>query len=135
MDLADWMNDGKCRGIATDVWYPPLDAPNPNDYYAVAREVCHRCSVWEECLSTSIKNVEKYGMWGGLSPQERNTNRQSALKPHGTITRFRQGCSCKKCALASKTPIADIDLSVYPRRGEPVLIEDLKYKVMFKNAT
>ena len=130
MQRTDWMSDSLCRGLANDAWFPPLEASNPNDYYAVAREVCNRCPVWVSCLDYSNNNEEKFGMWGGLTPQERNVGRKTTLRGHGTITRYRQGCACIKCTGANNTYQPNIDLSVYPRIGEATQIDELKYKVL-----
>lgn len=131
MDLAEWTADALCRGLAPDPWYPPLESPTPNDYYAVAREVCNRCPAWRSCLEYSYRNKddEKYGMWGGLTPQERN-GKKTAMRAHGTITRYRQGCTCAKCSGAMNTKKPHLDLSVYPRAGQPVNIDELKYQIL-----
>lgn len=129
MELTDWMEDALCKGLSPEPWYPPLEHPSPNDYYAVAREVCNRCPVWEDCLGYSIKNQEKHGMWGGLTPQERN-GRKTAQRPHGSIPRYRQGCHCPRCLHAVKGRQPALDLSVYPKRGEETDIAELKYAVL-----
>ena len=88
-----------CVNKNLDFWYPPLEVSNQDQYYAIAREVCHICPVWESCLNDG-KN-EQWGMWGGLTPIERSvyksTPKKTALKAHGTPIRYRQGCRCTSC--------------------------------------
>ena len=37
----------------------------------LAKTVCRRCEVQEECLEYAVNNREKFGIWGGLSERER----------------------------------------------------------------
>lgn len=73
---------------------------------------------------------EVYGMWGGLTPQERiplqKESRTTHLAEHGTIVRYRQGCKCMDCDLAHATRplISEVDLSLIPNSGEE--LPDLK---------
>lgn len=88
----DWMSRGLCKYKNIDLWYPPLEAKNPNDYYAVAKAVCNQCPVRRECLKYGIN--EPWGCWGGTTPQERKHDYR--LK-HGAIEKFYLGCSCALC--------------------------------------
>lgn len=127
MQLHEWMENASCRKKKNDFWYPPLDTDVPDNYYAIGREVCHRCSVWQDCLDAGID--EKWGMWGGLTPQERtaltsNNPKQSVLKHHGSWIRYRQGCRCSSCVDAHKQPTNQINLKIIPKWDEE--IEDLE---------
>lgn len=112
-----WRDKALCKGKHIDLWYPPLEADNQEEYYAVAREVCHACPVWRKCLNDGMS--EQWGMWGGLTPLERTAfskkPKKTALKPHGTVTRYRQGCYCKKCVNVNETvKQQNKDFSVVP---------------------
>ena len=39
---------------------------------------CGGCRIREECLSWALKNGERYGVWGGLTSDERLSWRQTA---------------------------------------------------------
>lgn len=97
--MINWREESLCVNKNLDFWYPPLEVSNQDQYYAIAREVCHICPVWESCLNDG-KN-EQWGMWGGLTPIERSvyksTPKKTALKAHGTPIRYRQGCRCTSC--------------------------------------
>jgi WhiB family transcriptional regulator, redox-sensing transcriptional regulator len=41
------------------------------DNYRQARKLCSRCPVKSECLTVALANDEQFGVWGGLSPNER----------------------------------------------------------------
>lgn len=68
-----WMADAKCRGADRLLFYPPEnsrgDAPT---YYKQGKAICAACPVQEQCLRISLLNGEQHGLWGGLTPRERN---------------------------------------------------------------
>lgn len=134
MNLHEWMTSAACRKRKNDFWYPPLDTDVPDNYYSIGREVCHRCPVWSECLDAGID--EKWGMWGGLTPQERTvlistTPKASVIKPHGSWIRYRQGCRCSDCVGAHEQPTNKINMSVIPLHGEPVQdLEMLRFNLL-----
>lgn len=123
MDLREWMSDAMCRRITNDFWYPPEESKQPELYHAIGRELCHRCPVWKNCLDSG-KN-EPYGMWGGLTTQERTVLHNSNPKPthvraHGSWLRYRQGCRCSDCVDAHNQPTNSINTRVLPKWREPV---------------
>lgn len=127
MKLHLWMEEALCKRIDNSFWYPPLDSSTPEAYYSIGRELCHRCPVWKDCLTAGIN--ETWGMWGGLTPQERtvlftNSPKPSAVRPHGSWMRYRQGCSCSDCLDAHNAPTNSVNASVLPRWHEP--IDDLE---------
>lgn len=69
---------------------------------------------------------ETYGVWGGLTPQERTPLQKGArtthLAEHGTVTRYRQGCTCIECDTAhTMRPLfAEVDMSVIPSASEEI---------------
>ena len=67
MDEARWMADAACRDVDVSVFYPYEPAFEP------AKAICNGCPVRAECLDYAIIGREEYGVWGGLSPQERVT--------------------------------------------------------------
>lgn len=72
--LHDWTVSARCREIGTHAFYADS---NGNHDYAVARRVCQSCPVRLLCLDTAMRTegdlpvMERAGMWGGLTPQER----------------------------------------------------------------
>jgi WhiB family redox-sensing transcriptional regulator len=123
-----------CTKRHIDLWYPPLDTDVPERYYTIAREVCKRCPVWRECLDEGIE--ERWGMWGGLTPQERTalnnpSPRPTVMKPHGTWTRYRQGCRCNECVDAEAKENEKINLDMIPYMTESLGdLEMLKYGLL-----
>lgn len=53
-----------------DAWFP-LSVPGPTDIYREARDICQACPVKRECLEHALTNREQHGLWGGLTPNQR----------------------------------------------------------------
>lgn len=127
MKLHLWMENALCKRIDNSFWYPPLDSQSPESYYAIGRELCHRCPVWEDCLNAG--RSETWGMWGGLIPQERTvlitkSPKPTSVRAHGSWMRYRQGCRCSDCFDAHNAPTNNVNISVLPAWHEP--IDDLE---------
>jgi len=88
----EWMSKALCKDKNKDLWYPPLEEKNQQDYYSVAKAVCNQCEVSTDCLEYGANEV--WGCWGGTTPQERKAPHRLQ---HGTIEKFRLGCSCGLC--------------------------------------
>ena len=80
----DWRTKAACKGIDPEFFFSSdaaEDAANKNERIereAEAKAVCARCSVRAECLDYAVAAGEKYGIWGGLNPQERRAYVRSA---------------------------------------------------------
>ncbi|HVE92200.1 MAG TPA: WhiB family transcriptional regulator [Actinomycetota bacterium] len=70
----DWRADAVCKGMDPEIFFSPDQfetKQDKDDREAVAKEACGRCPVREPCLDYSYKAGERYGIWGGLTEQER----------------------------------------------------------------
>lgn len=68
----DWRKRAACIEADPGLFYP--DTPvgvNHRQAYAAAREVCGTCPVKLDCLEYAMHERETEGMWGGLTPLER----------------------------------------------------------------
>lgn len=66
------------RQTGADARGPCQDDPDlwfSGDAYdrQTARTVCASCPMKDPCLETAIRNAEQFGIWGGLTPEERST--------------------------------------------------------------
>lgn len=61
-----WMEDGVCNQTDPEVFFPERGNSNRD-----AKRVCMGCPVREQCLEYALENVERYGVWGGLSERQR----------------------------------------------------------------
>jgi len=77
----EWQERGACRGIRVEFFFPPVDQEADE-----AKAVCSMCSVQDACLEFAISAGERFGVWGGLTPQERQAlvsqrKREAAKEP------------------------------------------------------
>lgn len=68
-----------CAGIDTDVFYPNQDVFSTEEL-AMVKRVCTECPVMEACLEWALVH-ERYGVWGGTVPVER----QRIRRRHGIM--------------------------------------------------
>jgi WhiB family redox-sensing transcriptional regulator len=75
MDNVEWHQQALCAEIGGDWWFPEDNSrPEPE-----VLKVCGRCPVQAECLEFALENNEKYGVWGGLSPNKRKLLRRERV--------------------------------------------------------
>jgi WhiB family redox-sensing transcriptional regulator len=83
---SEWMADANCSRMDTSIFFPEDGLPYPK----FAREVCALCTVKEECLWFANETSSDYGMWGGMSPTERQEWRKKNNIPLGTSKEYNE---------------------------------------------
>lgn len=76
-----WRDRAACIGQPADLFFPPKPRTAAN--YKVARAICERCPVRQECsdLVMELETVDdRWGMFGGLTPSERRRARAAYRK-------------------------------------------------------
>ncbi|MGE9808233.1 MULTISPECIES: WhiB family transcriptional regulator [unclassified Janibacter] len=72
-DLWEWQYDGACRRTGAEVFFHPEgergSARRMRDN--AAKEVCASCPVLTQCREHSIVTREPFGVWGGMTEDER----------------------------------------------------------------
>lgn len=68
----DWKDEANCRNMDTELFFPGLGGNVPQ----FVKEVCAECTVSEECLWYANETSADYGVWGGMSPRERQAWRR-----------------------------------------------------------
>lgn len=64
-----WAVDAACAGVDPTLWFPD---EHGGQYAArMARKVCADCPVRLECLDYALTTHQLFGVWGGLSEQQR----------------------------------------------------------------
>jgi WhiB family transcriptional regulator, redox-sensing transcriptional regulator len=66
-----WMHHAACVGKPSGLFYPAR-----GEVTAEARLICGECLVRQECLDYALREFETEGVWGGLSPDERQRFRR-----------------------------------------------------------
>jgi len=72
-DLWDWQLLGACREADPSVFFHPDGERGParRNRELAAKAICARCPVITECTAHALAVREPYGVWGGLSEDER----------------------------------------------------------------
>lgn len=64
----EWQDRAACRTIPVEMFFPPAEQEGDD-----AKSVCDGCTVREPCLEFALAAGERFGIWGGLTPQERRS--------------------------------------------------------------
>ncbi len=69
----DWQEHGACRDADTALFFHPQNERGSSRLRRdrAAKSVCGRCDVRLECADYAIRAREPYGVWGGLTEEER----------------------------------------------------------------
>ncbi|MBU6146984.1 MAG: WhiB family transcriptional regulator [Actinomycetales bacterium] len=69
----DWQEQGACRTADPDLFFHPQNerGHSRSRRERAALQVCARCSVRIECADYAIRAREPYGVWGGLTEEDR----------------------------------------------------------------
>ncbi len=69
----DWQAEAACRGMASSFFFHPWGerGPSRDERVRRAKEVCAGCPVIDACRQHALDVQEQYGVWGGLSEEER----------------------------------------------------------------
>lgn len=72
-DLWDWQLVAACRGVDSSLFFHPEGERGAarSAREASAKEVCMRCPVRAECATHALAVREPYGVWGGLTEDDR----------------------------------------------------------------
>ena len=66
-----WQDSAECAQIGSDLFFQDEDSPYGN--YRHARKICKVCPVRLDCLEYALADRIPHGMWGGLTPKERQS--------------------------------------------------------------
>ena len=72
-DVWSWQMQAACRDLDSDVFFHPERERGPSRTRRDirAKQVCRACPVIEDCRRHALSVQEPYGVWGGLSEDER----------------------------------------------------------------
>ncbi|GAA4396520.1 WhiB family transcriptional regulator [Fodinibacter luteus] len=74
-DLWEWQFDGSCRRVGPEVFFHPEGerGSKRRTRARAAKEICLSCPVLQQCRSHALAVREPYGVWGGLTEDERES--------------------------------------------------------------
>jgi WhiB family transcriptional regulator, redox-sensing transcriptional regulator len=75
-DEGGWRAHAACRGEDPELFFPVGSTGPMLEQIAKAKEVCAECPVREVCLDFALNTGQGYGIWGGLTEDERRSLRR-----------------------------------------------------------
>ena len=66
-----WRSAAACRSCDPDLFFPVSSSGPSVGQAAKAKQICTQCLVRRECLAFALRTRQAYGVWGGLTEQER----------------------------------------------------------------
>jgi WhiB family redox-sensing transcriptional regulator len=61
-----WQEAAACKTLPLEMFFPPAEQEAE-----AAKTICSGCTVREPCLEAALAAGERFGIWGGLSSDER----------------------------------------------------------------
>ena len=68
-----WQERGLCSQTDPEAFFPELGRSAQE-----AQRICGRCEVKAECLEYALSHDERFGVWGGLSEEQRRKLKRRA---------------------------------------------------------
>lgn len=78
---ARWKLDGLCNEYDADLMWPVGTTGPAEAQIQQAKAVCAQCPIAARCLEFANQNHEYYGIWGGLTEEERRELRRVTKTP------------------------------------------------------
>lgn len=74
IELWEWQYQGLCRDADETLFFHPEGERGSTRRRRAerAKAICAECPVLQQCREQSLRVREPYGVWGGLSEDERN---------------------------------------------------------------
>lgn len=66
-----WREYAACRNQDPEIFFPVGSSGPALEEIEMAKSICHRCPVREQCLDYALRTGQDYGIWGGLTEDER----------------------------------------------------------------
>jgi WhiB family transcriptional regulator, redox-sensing transcriptional regulator len=74
--LTDWRETARCKEMDPDLFFPVGTTGPALLQIEAAKAVCRQCDVRQECLQYALDSNQEYGIWGGLTEEERRYMRR-----------------------------------------------------------
>ncbi|MBT1017538.1 WhiB family transcriptional regulator [Canibacter sp. lx-72] len=81
----NWREKAACLTVDPELFFPAGTTGNSLDQIEAAKAVCARCVVTDMCLRYALDSNQDFGVWGGLSEEERRTLKRRAARARRVI--------------------------------------------------
>ena len=78
-DPDGWAAQGACRRVDPELFFPVTSSGPSVIQSGEAKQVCSHCPVRQPCLEYALKTGQDFGVWGGVSADERRLIRRREL--------------------------------------------------------
>lgn len=119
-DDMPWRRQAACIATGPATFYPERDGNDVVADIVRAKVICASCPVQADCLQHALDQLEQYGIWGGMTWEERRSLRRkrrrgerAAAGPmprrivdapvHNYSTYCNRGCRCEVCTEGMRT--------------------------------
>lgn len=100
-----WTHRAACRNEDPELFFPLGYGNEFTEQIDQAKAVCRECPVRDACLNAALEEAERYGFWGGLTPDER---RQLRFQRHAHTAAPAGPAGSKPCSTCGHTkPLTD----------------------------
>jgi WhiB family redox-sensing transcriptional regulator len=97
--MSDWRHRARCRDVEPETFFPVGTTGPAAAQTQAAKAICALCPVKDECLEWALGagSSSEYGVWGGLTEEERRGLRRQQGPRHGSSHAYNDGCRCPRC--------------------------------------
>lgn len=75
-----WREDAACRDFPTDLFFPIGHGPRAQAQADKAKTICGQCPVQSDCLEYALATNAQFGVFGGLTEDERKRARRNLAR-------------------------------------------------------
>lgn len=80
MEDREWRMRAACRDKNPELFFPVGNTGAAYQQTEDAKAVCKTCDVIDDCLAYAMRTNQDYGVWGGMSEDERRTLKRRAMR-------------------------------------------------------
>ena len=77
--IPQWRGLASCARHTPDLFFPVGETGLGGTQIAMAKRICIGCPVRQECLDYALVSNQRFGIWGGLTEEERRPVRRRWL--------------------------------------------------------
>ena len=127
-----WRTKAACLGTDPKTFFPVESTHGGKDSptYITARKICATCPVRITCLTYAVETRQHYGVWGGLTPNERRHLIKGGpirfdipADEHGLETTYNSQCRCFDCVIEHADRM--IEDNIQPKNNPPQETPDI----------
>lgn len=79
-ESTDWRDLAECRNYDPGMWFPLGTTLAYAWQFEKAVSICRSCPVIEACRSWALENREPFGVWGGMTEEDRKRYHRAAAR-------------------------------------------------------